>query len=143
MIIVTEFKALPETRRRRYKDPFYYAFDAGVLSLAKSPSIGADDEISLICDDSDEAPKCFDAFRRLRREQQFIKDKVPVIAFGDDQVYPPLQAADLLAYMARAVRTKEAELWTDLAATVLSKFQDISQDPIPADQHAPERPGRA
>jgi hypothetical protein len=138
-ITVNRFNSLPESERGRYKDPFYYAFEAGVLALANSTCLGPDDEIALICDDSDEARKCLESFRKLKNREPSVKNKIPVVAFGDDEVYPPLQAADMFAYCARAAGSSASGsgLWNEPLRIMLSKFSDLDHEPITVntDQH--------
>src|ERR1700693_743704 len=53
-ISTAEFKALKETVRLRYKNPFYYAFEGGIEALANSLTLEPTDRFNLICDDSEE-----------------------------------------------------------------------------------------
>ena len=34
-----EFEALDKSISRRYKDPFYYVFELGMVGLSKSPTL--------------------------------------------------------------------------------------------------------
>lgn len=134
-ITVADFKSLSAKARRHYKDPFYHAFEAGVISLSKSACVGPTDDLSLICDDSDEyAVKCLESFKRLRKAHPAVSEKLPVIAFGDDKVYPPLQAADMFAYCYRAARSNPGEgLWSVPLQIFLSTFSDMSHEDIRLD----------
>jgi hypothetical protein len=68
----------------------------------------SDDKISVICDDDEEtAWDCYDHYRRLRRIPTLHK-KLISLSFADDEYFPPLQAADMLVYLARLQAKK---LW--------------------------------
>jgi hypothetical protein len=137
-ITVELFRNLPESDRGRYKDPFYYAFESGVSTLANGFCVDSQDDIALICDDSDDSIECLKSFRRLKRTNQTVGDKVSVIAFGDYKVYPPLQAADMFAYCFRAKLSNiESGLWTEPLNIIISTFSDCQ----PADIHIPNRRG--
>jgi hypothetical protein len=131
-ITIADFEVLPEKTRSRYKDPFYHAFEAGVIDLSEGAYVGPRDDIALICDDSDEyAVECLRAFKRLKKLEPAVAEKIPLIAFGDDKVFPPLQAADMLAYCYRAqVSNSEEGLWTAPLGIFLSSFSRIDHKEI-------------
>lgn len=124
-ITVADFKALPDEMRRRQKDPFYHAFEAGVMALSRHPCVGPQDDIALCCDDSDDAVKCLQSFKKLKRLEASVVEKIPFIGFGDDKVFPPLQAADMFAYCYRAkVSSPDDGLWTAPLEIMLSTFSE-------------------
>ena len=124
-ITVAEFKALPKESRSRYRDPFYYAFEHGVMTMSKDKCVGVTDDLALMCDDSDDAVKCLQAFQRLKKREPSVDAKVAVIAFGDDKRYPPLQAADMIAFCHRASKTSaERGLWSAPLEIILATFSE-------------------
>jgi hypothetical protein len=129
-ITTSEFNALSPELRKRHSRPFFYAFEAGVKAMI-SASIEPRDNLVLICDDSDDAGECLRAFRRLKKMEPAITEKLPFISFGDDRMYPPLQAADMFAYCHRAKRTASLEgLWTKASTILEGTFSDVSRKDI-------------
>jgi hypothetical protein len=100
-ITTATFKALsPGFRKKLGNDPQYAGFEACVLgTLHQHASIG----VHIACDLSEEySEKCVRLFHRLRRLNPDAKDRCVGIGFADDEVNAPLQAADMIAYCARA-----------------------------------------
>jgi hypothetical protein len=125
-ISMSEFRALNQAVYQRYKDPFYYAFEGGIEALAKSPTLEPGDRFNLICDDSEEySGECLKAYRRLSKLNPDIANKFGMICFGDDKMYSPLQAADMLAYCFRRV---SSGITDDICARILSRFLEVFSD---------------
>ena len=125
-ISMEEFKTLDRAVYQRYKDPFYYAFEGGIEALAKSPTLDPNDRFNLICDDSEEySSECLKAYRRLCKLNPEIASKFGMICFGNDKMYSPLQAADMLAYCFRRV---SSGITDDICATVLTRFLKVFSD---------------
>jgi hypothetical protein len=111
------FKKLGNQQRARYQnDPFYVAFEEGILAAVKHADILPDDNFNLICDDSEEhASECIRVYRRFVKNWPDVGKKLGTICFGDDEKIVPLQMADMFAYCLR----KKAEggpdgLWTEV-----------------------------
>ncbi len=67
-VSTSHFNALKQAVKIRYKDPFYYAFEAGIELLMKSPTLEPGDRFNLICDDSEEySSECLKAYYAFRR----------------------------------------------------------------------------
>jgi hypothetical protein len=100
---VPGFKALDPTVVKGMgspTNPYYLAFARGVMEL--SDYAGADDQISIICDeDAETAWKCFQHYLGLREADPDIRKKTISLSFADDEHFPALQAADLTAYLSR------------------------------------------
>jgi Protein of unknown function (DUF3800) len=125
-ISMKEFRTLDQAVYHRYKDPFYYAFEGGIEALSKSPTLGPHDRFNLICDDSEEySTECLKAYRRLCKLNPDIANKFGMICFGDDKMYSPLQAADMLAYCFRRVSSGNTN---DICAKVLARFLEVFSD---------------
>lgn len=124
-VFVKEFEALDKRISRRYKDPFYYAFEGGIEALSKSPTLEPNDRFNLICDDSDDAGECLKAYRRLAKLKPEIHKRFGMICFGDDKSYSPLQAADMFAYCVRRVSSGVTD---DISAKVLARFLEVFSD---------------
>lgn len=58
--------------------------------------------MTIFCDDEqDTAEEYYKLLNRYRRAHQGVADKIAGICFHDDKVFPPLQAADLVAWTLR------------------------------------------
>jgi Protein of unknown function (DUF3800) len=139
-ITMAEFTLLDQDQRKRYKDPFYYAFEAGVKSISKCEALGPHDNVMLICDDSEEySSQCLESYRRIKRLEPEIMKRVPCITFGDDTQYAPLQAADLYAYCCRANRSRTDDgLWVEPLRIIHGEFSDHVRTDILLNQNEVE-----
>ena len=82
------------------EDPHYLAFMSGILG----PVVYThnDDHVSLICDDDEQtALNCYQFYRRIRKLHGLAHEKLVSISFAQDRKFLPLQAADLIASLAR------------------------------------------
>lgn len=67
-----------------------------------------DEKISLICDDDEStALGCYAHYRAIRRAHEEVKDKVVSLTFANDEYFPALQAADMVAFLSRLQAKKE------------------------------------
>jgi hypothetical protein len=102
-IDVEGYKKWPPQARKRVggsDDPHYFAFLSGLLGPAKY--ISNEDRFSLVCDDDKQtAMNCYRLYGRVRTINPELKRKMVAITFADDDVFVPLQAADLLASLCR------------------------------------------
>jgi Protein of unknown function (DUF3800) len=81
-------------------DPYYLAFARAVSELVDH--VAADDRIELICDhDSETATECELHYQGMSAVDEQIRLKVVSLSFADDESFPALQAADLVAYLSR------------------------------------------
>jgi hypothetical protein len=126
VVSMAEFNALRPEQKKRYKDPFYYAFEAGVKSITQIGVLRPHDNVMLICDDSEEySAECLKSYRRLKRLEPDISKRIPCITFADDKYYAPLQAADMYAYCIRAQRVgATAGLWNEPLEIIHSYFSE-------------------
>jgi hypothetical protein len=100
---VKGFNALSEEARRKLgspDDPYYLAFVRAVTELVEY--VQGDDRIALVCDDdTDTAWDCYRHYRGIKRADPDVRIKTVSLAFADDESFPALQAADLVAYLSR------------------------------------------
>lgn len=97
---VAKFKSLADTEQSSFKNPQYMAFEACVRGMDQMTQ--ADDVLNLICADEQQlAIGCYKLLNVLKARDSGIRKKVAGICFVNDEKYPPVQAADLLAYVAR------------------------------------------
>jgi len=95
------FKALPRSDRKKLgDDPYYAGFESCIVGALQSrPDI----LLHIVCDLAEQySEKCVAAFHKMRRMQPTIKARCLAIAFADDETHVGLQAADMIAYCARA-----------------------------------------
>lgn len=100
---VAGFNGLSPTALARIgnpNDPYYFAFARGILELAEK--VSSEDQISLICDEDPEtAPMCYAHYEALKVADDKVKEKIVSLTFASDEHFPCLQAADMVAYLAR------------------------------------------
>jgi hypothetical protein len=87
-------------------NPHYASFGVSILDIVQH--IGADDFLSLFCDDDEEtSDKVLTFYRKVRIHDRNAKKKLISITFADDKAYAPLQAADMIASLARREAARE------------------------------------
>ena len=87
-------------------DPYYLAFARGLIEIVGY--VQDNEKISLICDDDeDTAWGCYSHYRAIRRVHEKVKEKVVSLTFANDEYFPALQAADMLAFLSRLQAKKE------------------------------------
>jgi hypothetical protein len=100
---VNGFNALSPIARARIgnpDDPYYMSFARGILELAEK--VSSEDRISLICDEDPETARtCYAHYEAVKVADDKVKEKILSLTFADDEHFPCLQAADMVAYLAR------------------------------------------
>jgi hypothetical protein len=82
-------------------NPAYLAFLRASLVLNEY-AYRDDDHIGIMCDDDEEtAWNFYLLYRRIRKISGVLRKKFVSMAFADDNLYPALQAADLIAGLVR------------------------------------------
>lgn len=108
---VGAFNSRSEKFKNRFRngDPHYLAFYTVISSVDKLLD-DRPESVSLICDDDEgTATSCYKLLALLKSQYPNLKKRFPSICFADDESYPPLQAADMLAYTARSVLVDKAQ----------------------------------
>jgi hypothetical protein len=81
-------------------DPYYWAFVRGLTEIVDR--IGEDDRISIICDDDEEtAWDSYLHYREVGKAKWEIQKKAVALSFANDTHFPALQAADMVAFLAK------------------------------------------
>lgn len=91
----------PHARRSigNSKDPYYLAF---VRSLTQLAEYSSNASVSFICDDGeDTALNCYKFYRQIRKLDHTWRERLVSLSFADDKKFSGLQAADMLASLAR------------------------------------------
>jgi hypothetical protein len=87
-------------------DPYYLAFARGLLEIVDY--VHDNDKISLICDDDEQtAWDCYSHYRAIRRVNESVKEKIVSLGFANDEYFPALQAADMVAFLSRLEAKKQ------------------------------------
>lgn len=76
----------------------FHAFEGAIKSALKQ--LLDDESLSLICDEEDKhsVSTMYDLWQKYKMRHHSNRSKTAMIGFADDEVYPPLQAADMWAY---------------------------------------------
>jgi hypothetical protein len=102
-IDIEGFNSLSKNARHKIgspDDPYFIAFMRGGLEIVDY--CHRDDHISIICDDDREtAWDCYRHYRGLCAAREDYRDKIVSLTFADDRYFPALQAADMVAFLAR------------------------------------------
>src|SRR6185369_10803906 len=97
---VKGFQALPKSFRAKLgsvDDPYFLGFARGTIALVDY--VHSDDKISIICDhDVQTAWDCYRQYMGIRRANERIRKQTISLSFADDEHFPALQAADMIAY---------------------------------------------
>ncbi len=81
-------------------DPYYLAFIRSLTELTAYAH--GEINVSFICDDGeDTALPCYKFYRQIRKLNPIWRDRLVSLSFADDKKFPGLQAADMLASLAR------------------------------------------
>lgn len=99
-----QFGALPIDERRRLKDPVYAGFDGLLKNIVSDASrFGARDyQFNLVYDMAEEySDRVLKMFVKQRRLGSAYHRFFPSLTFADDEMSPPLQAVDMIAYCQR------------------------------------------
>lgn len=131
-MVTEEFRKLPQSSQEQLKDLPYAAFEALVKGIAEvSANSQQRDRFHLIYDLSEEySVECIRLFNRLRMMRSQYRDLFSSLSFADDTEFPPLQAADMLAYVTRAGHTESASTTGPVVrrlAEILCKGKPLAQ----------------
>jgi hypothetical protein len=100
---VAGFNALSAEAKRGIgspDDPYYIAFSRGLTELDDYTQ--PDDRISLICDDDVmTALDCHRHYRGMGNAYPKLRQKMVALTFANDEYFPALQAADMVAFLSR------------------------------------------
>jgi hypothetical protein len=128
-----DFNSLPErTRKLLGRDPHYASFEACIRSCLEAC---LDIQLHITCDLYDQySESCVKLFHKVRMLRPDIKARTSGICFSDDEVCLGLQAADLVAYCARADAGRNAKTPHPVIEQAISTFatqdrKSISQSP--------------
>jgi len=100
---VKGFKSISKNARAKLgnpDDPYYIAFTRGILELLNH--FGEEHILTLVCDDDQQtAWDCYRHFRGVTRVHDLARKRIAALCFANDEHFPALQAADMIAFLAR------------------------------------------
>ena len=101
---VEAFRNLPSHASQALKgDPYYLGFYKAVGCLLDYANSGKRIETSLIIDQEEKyGIKCFEFLTKMKLSDPAVRETIVSFCFGDADIYPNLQAADLFAYLTRS-----------------------------------------
>lgn len=97
------FRKMPQCEfKRKAEDPYFLSFQQAILASLRCTELLRNNTISLIMDDDQEySMKCYKLLNKVRLRYPDISKRITGICFVDDNTYPPVQAADMIAYYSR------------------------------------------
>jgi hypothetical protein len=118
---VAQFKAQTPDIRRRFGDLNYCGFESCMAKiLSRHPS----DNFMLTCDLSEEyAENTVKLFNKLRSLNATVKKRCLALTMADDEHFPALQAADMIAYCTRAAALSSERTPDPIVADLIKRLQ--------------------
>ncbi|SRR6266542_2285985 len=118
---VEDFHSLPKSQRARLKKIVYGCFEAVIKMIAGDARVNPSHRFHLIYDlaPSEQSHGFLDLFIKLRQDRVF-RQFFPSLAFADDEEFPALQAADILAFCEREKFLKRETFHTGIVRKLLS-----------------------
>ncbi|HWB87224.1 MAG TPA: DUF3800 domain-containing protein [Bryobacteraceae bacterium] len=102
------FRRLAQADQERLRDLYYCGFE-GLLKVIVAGERAPEYRFNLFCDYSSEyADLTLKLYRRMRMHQIYAH-RFPSLTFADDMEFPPLQFADMLAYVRKQEYTRNLE----------------------------------
>ena len=101
--------AIPKLRAKLDNDPHYLAFQWTITTSIRNVEWGDSDALLglLIDDDYDKAVHCYGLLHALKKDLPEVKKRISGICFCNDEKYPGIQAADIIAHESRRLFTGE------------------------------------
>jgi hypothetical protein len=109
--------------KKLHRNPIHMAIHQFVMrGLDRTEIVDKSSPVSIVLDDDPEyAMKCYEQLEGLKSTFQRVKERIAAISFVDDHAYPGVQAADMIAYVARDMMVKNignpdyiSKLYSDL-----------------------------
>jgi hypothetical protein len=108
-VSTSDFKTLPDEQRKRLKDPQYCAFEACMNRTIHL--VHQADFLHIYCDSTENyAKECIGLYHKLRMRDAEFRKRCVAITFAEDEAFPPLQFADVVAYCVRKQKTDSSQV---------------------------------
>ena len=129
------WRSMSPEARKRIGDPHMLCFQRIIKLVIKNlTKAGITYPIAAIFDDSEEyGVRCYRMMSQLRREVPEVKERIGSISFADDQIYYPLQAADMIAYESAKELRQKAEGYKSRSSFSTLVTPDGSSAPLEYD----------
>lgn len=104
VVDVAGYRSLPEHYKNEIggDDPYFWAFSSAMAGTLAAINAIPGSKVNVVCDDEEKYfIQCYKLLTRFKLREPILKDKFVSISAADDREFPQLQAADLLAYIAR------------------------------------------
>jgi hypothetical protein len=97
------YRKMASDFRKRLTNPHYLGFEQVVREVVGLSNVaGQQHTIGLIVDDEEEySIECYRLLTKLKLRNPDMRNRLTSLCFANDNTYPPLQAADLLAHVTR------------------------------------------
>lgn len=104
-------------KARKIDDPYDFCFVRILKHLVLSASKrGINEHIALVVDDNEaKSMAYYQHYRQVGQKDKELRNRICSIAFGDDRVILPLQAADMLAWITSQEMRKASPDWINSA----------------------------
>jgi hypothetical protein len=95
------FRTLPGLLQAKVGDPHMFCFQRLMRRVVDTlTASGYEPTVSVMFDDHQlYSRECYSHWSELRARQPEMRRRIPCISFGDDEIYFPLQGADILAWL--------------------------------------------
>jgi hypothetical protein len=93
-----QWMKLSQAQRAKFRNIQNAMFEACVKTLFEVSELRANDTVHLYFDSSGDAAEHLKTYLAVRQQSALIRGKCAMIAFGEDELMPPLQLADMIAY---------------------------------------------
>ncbi len=104
-----DFENLPDKQRAKLKHVQYCGFEACVRKTIETVK-NREMRVHIYCDSSEDySRECLELYINLKRTHLDMREKCIAITFADDEHFPPLQMADMIAYCVRHGRGDKPE----------------------------------
>jgi hypothetical protein len=102
------YRSMPKDKFTSSHTPVSFAFQHAVIrAIERIEVTDKHSPISIVIDDDrEDSMRCYELLGTLKNLVPKIKDRIDGICFVNDRSYPPVQAADMIAYESR--QTMEA-----------------------------------
>jgi len=116
------FKRLPVDQRKKLVDPQYCGFE-GCMKIVIG-GLSAEHDLHVVCDSTEEySEKMLGLYLRMRRKDAQFKKRCIAITFAEDNMFPPLQLADIVAYCERHQRTTKPDEQHPLVRQIMKRIK--------------------
>ncbi|SRR5713101_5068726 len=129
--------------KKLFQDTMYLALHTVVTKgIEKTEVVDKHSPITLVLDDDPEySIMCYRLVQALKRDKPKVKERIHGVAFVNDQSFPGVQAADVVAYEARRLMVEDAPASKLLESLTLGlthqplQFTPSYLDQMQADMH--------